>query len=78
MEKEGTIVKRSDPWCSPIILVRRTDGTIRFCVGYRKLNDVPHKDTYPLPRIDDILAALQGAKYKMYVILLQLIIFSQI
>ncbi len=58
MEKEGTIVKSSGPWCSPIVLVRKKDGTIRFCVDYHKLNDVTHKDTYPLPRIDDIQEAL--------------------
>ncbi len=58
MKKEGTIVKSSSPWCSPIILVRKKDGTIRFCVDYHKLNDVTHKDAYLLPRIDDILEAL--------------------
>ncbi len=60
MEKEGTIVKSSS---SPIVLVRKKDGTIRFYVDYRKLKDVTHKDAYPLPRIDDILEALRGAKY---------------
>ncbi len=39
------------------------DGTIRFFVDYHKLNDVTHKDAYPLPRIDNILDALQGATY---------------
>ncbi len=63
MEKEGTITKSTGPWCSPIFLVRKKDGTIRFCVDYRKLNDATHKDAYPLPRIDDILEALRGAKY---------------
>ncbi len=63
MEKEGTIVKSSGPCCSIIVLVKKKDGTIRFCVDYHKLNDVTHKDTYPLPRIDDILEALRGAKY---------------
>ncbi len=63
MEKEGTITKSSGPWCSPIILVRKEDSTIWFCVDYRKLNDMTQKDTYPLPRIYDILDALQGAKY---------------
>ncbi len=61
MEKEGTITKSSGPWCS-IVLVRKNDGIIRFCVDYRKLSDVTHKDAYPLPRIDDILDALRGAK----------------
>ncbi len=44
MEQEDTITKSSGPWCFPIILVRKKDGTIRFCVNYRKLNDVNHKD----------------------------------
>ncbi len=63
MEKQGTIIKISGPWCSPIVLVRKKDGTIRFCVDYRKLNAMTHKDAYRLPRIDDILQALRGAKY---------------
>ncbi len=63
MEKEGTITKSSGPWCSPINLVRKKDGTICFCVDYRKLNDVTHKDACPLPRIDDIQDALLGVKY---------------
>ncbi len=63
MEKEGTITKRTGTWCFPIVLVRKKDGIIRFCVDYRKLNDVTHKDAYPLPRINDILEVLRGAKY---------------
>ncbi len=63
MEKERMITKSSGPWCSPIILVRKKDGTIHLCVDYRKLNDVTLKEAYPLPRIDDILDALRGAKY---------------
>ncbi len=43
--------------------MRKKDGTIRFCVDYRKLNDVTHKDAYPLLRINDILEALRGATY---------------
>ncbi len=63
MEKEGRITKSTGPWCSPTILVRKKDGTICFCVDYHKLSDVNHKDAYQLPRIDDILDALRGAKY---------------
>ncbi len=63
MEQEGTINKSSSPWCSPIFLVGKKDGTICFCVDYRKLNDAAYKDASPLPRIDDILEALRGAKY---------------
>ncbi len=63
MEQEGTINKSAIPWCSPIVLVRKKDGTIRFCVDYFKLNCATHKDAYLLPRIDDILEALRGSKY---------------
>ena len=41
----------------------KKDGSVRFCVDYRKLNLLTTKDVYPLPRIDDFLAALQGGKF---------------
>ncbi len=63
MEKEGNIQKSSGLWCSPIVMARKKDGTIRFCVDHHKLNDAKHKDAYPLPRIDVILEALTGEKY---------------
>ena len=43
-------------------MVKKKDGTLRFCIDFRKLNDVTVKDTRPLPRIDDTLEALKGAK----------------
>ncbi|XP_063350112.1 thy-1 membrane glycoprotein [Pelmatolapia mariae] len=57
------IVPSCSPWASPIVLVRKKDGTLRFCVDYRKLNAVTHKDAYPLPRIEESLASLGNAKY---------------
>ena len=48
------------PWASPIVLVKKKDGTTRFCNDYRKLNDITIKDAYPLPRIGDSLAALKN------------------
>ena len=63
MLDQGIIKVSSSPWSSPIVLVKKKDGTTRFCVDYRKLNAVTRKDSYPLPRIDDALDALAGAKY---------------
>jgi len=50
-------------WSSPVVLVRKKDGSWRFCVDYRKLNSVTIQDAYPLPRIDESLNALAGGKY---------------
>ena len=49
-------------WASPVVMVKKKDGTLRFCIDFRKLNDVTVKDTHPLSRIDDTLEALKGAK----------------
>ena len=45
-----------------MVMVKKKDGTLRFSIDYRKLNDVTIKDAHPLPRIDDTLKALKGAK----------------
>ena len=63
MLKAGVIEHSYSPWASPVVLVRKKDGEIRFCVDYRKVNDVTEKDVYPLPRIDDVLDQLNGARY---------------
>lgn len=45
------------------MLVQKKTGDLRFCVDYRKLNAVTRKDVYPIPRMDDVMGRLGGAKY---------------
>lgn len=61
--EEGIIEKSTSPWSSPILLVKKKDNTYRFCVDYRKLNQVTEKDAYPLPYISNTLDKLKNAKY---------------
>jgi hypothetical protein len=63
MIAKGVIEPSNSPWSSPIILVKKKDGSTRFCVHYRKLNEVTVKDAYPIPRVDDCLDALACAKW---------------
>lgn len=57
------IEESHSPWSSPIVMVKKIDGSFRFCVDYRRLNKVTVKDSHPLPRTDDTLDALSGSVY---------------
>ncbi len=61
---ENDIIKPSNsPWSSPIVLVRKKDGTWHFCIDLRKLNDVTVKDAFPLPQVADLMDNLAGHQY---------------
>ena len=63
MLDNGIIEPNTGPWTSPIVLVRKKDGGVRFCIDFRKLNQYTQKDAQPLPRIDETLDALDVACY---------------
>ncbi len=65
MLDQGMIETCQSNWASPValVLVTKKDGTTRFCVDYRKLNDVTRNNAYPLPHIDDTLDVLCSCTY---------------
>ena len=60
---QGIIRESCSPYASPVVTVRKPSGEIRHCVDYRHLNAKTRKDAYPLPRIEEALESLKGAKY---------------
>ncbi len=63
MEAAGVIEPSCSSWLSPILLVSKPDGSVRFCCDFRKLNDSTIKEFQPIPRIDDNLDALSGSTW---------------
>uniref|UniRef100_A0A9J7YCJ2 Gypsy retrotransposon integrase-like protein 1 n=1 Tax=Cyprinus carpio carpio TaxID=630221 RepID=A0A9J7YCJ2_CYPCA len=63
MLRLGVIEPSRSPWSSPIVMVPKPDGTLRFCNDFRRLNEVSEFDGYPMPRVDELLDRLGRARF---------------
>jgi len=61
MLSDGIIEPATSEWVANVVLAKKKDGSVRFCIDYRQLKTITKKDSYPLPRVDDCLDALAGA-----------------
>ena len=63
MLEHGIIEPAASPWASNVVLVKKKDGTLRFCIDYRRLNSVTYKDSYPLPLMLECFGRLNLVQY---------------
>ena len=63
MLEVGVIRPSQSPWCNVVVLVRKKDGTLHFCVNFRCLNTWTKKDSYPLPHIQEVLESMAGSAH---------------
>jgi len=63
IKAHGIIEPAASPWASNVVLVRKKDNSLRFCIDYRQLNSVTVQDSYSIPLIDNCLNAFQGSSW---------------
>ena len=59
----GAIHPSQSPWCNAVVLVRKKDGSLRFCIDFRHLNAKTKKDSYPLPQMQETMESMVGSRY---------------
>lgn len=59
----GVVEESKSEWRSPIVLVPKPDGSVRFCIDFRKVNAISRFDTSPMPRVDELLEGLGHAEF---------------
>ena len=61
---DGSAIRPSQsPWCNAMVLVRKKDGSLRFCIDFCRLNAQTKKDTYPLPHMQETMDSMVGAQH---------------
>ena len=59
----GTICPSQSPWCNAVVLVRKKDGGLRFCIDFHRLNSRTKKDAYPLPQMQETMESMVGTRF---------------
>ena len=57
------ICPSNSPSCNAVVLVRKKDSTLQFCIDFRQLNDHTEKDSYPIPKMIDTMETMLGSKF---------------